>query len=311
MNKTRAFENLELDINADYTKDEIKRQYKRMALLYHPDKNRLPNASTKFQEIHESYEYIDSYCCHDYSHDDIPDDDFIDENENIDKSTYTYTLLSFLRNILNPASQKNSAIYIIIEQITSKCERKVLDLLSKLDKNILVKVNEVLKMNLDVFHVSVEIINKIDELIAEKQRNDEIIILNPTIDDLFEDNLYKLTVNGFTYVVPLWHHELVYDNSGNDIYVNCNPILAENQRIDNNNNVHIDIEYNMCDLWGKTTVVVQLGSRQFQINPQLLKLTRTQTVILANQGISKINTKDIYNVSKRGDVYLNITILLK
>jgi hypothetical protein len=280
-----------------------------MALLYHPDKNRLQNASTKFQEIHESYEYINTYCCDD----DInsKDDDYLDENENIDKSTYAYTLLSFLRNILNPASQKNSAIYIIIQQITSKCERKVLDLLSKLDKNILVKVSEVLKMNLDVFHVSPEIINKIDELIAEKQRNDEIIILNPTIDDLFEDNLYKLTVNGFTYVVPLWHHELVYDNSGNDIYVNCNPILAENQRIDNNNNVHVDIEYNMCDLWGKTTVGVQIGSRQFQINPQLLKLTRTQTVILANQGISKINTKDIYNVSKRGDVYLNITILLK
>ena len=161
-----------------------------------------------------------------------------------------------------------------------------------------------------MFHLSPNIINKIDELIAEKQKNDEIIILNPTIDDLFENNLYKLTMNSFTYIVPLWHHELVYDNSGNDIYVNCYPVLAENMSIDNNNNLHVDLEYNMCDLWENQIVYVKIGSRQFQINPQLLKLSRTQTVVLANQGISKINTKDIYNVSKRGDVHLNITIFV-
>jgi hypothetical protein len=169
-------------------------------------------------------------------------------------------------------------------------------------------VGEIIKM--DAFHLSPEIINKIDEIIAEKQKNDEVIILNPTIDDLFENNLYRLTVNSFTYIVPLWHHELVYDNSGNDIYVNCNPVLEKRINIDNKNNLHVDIEYKIMDLWGKATVDVQIGSRKFQINPQLLKLTRTQTVILANQGISKINTNDIYNVSKRGDVYLNIQILV-
>jgi hypothetical protein len=296
MNNTKAFENLQLDINRDYSDEEIKRQYKKLALLYHPDKNKSPDASIKFQQIHESYEYLIRH-------------DLDNDSENIDRTTYTYTLLSFLRNILNNKNtDQNGIIYIIIEQLTNTCEKKVLDLLSKLDKKILIKVGEIIKM--DAFHLSPEIINKIDEIIAEKQKNDEVIILNPTIDDLFENNLYRLTVNSFTYIVPLWHHELVYDNSGNDIYVNCNPVLEKRINIDNKNNLHVDIEYKIMDLWGKATVDVQIGSRKFQINPQLLKLTRTQTVILANQGISKINTNDIYNVSKRGDVYLNIQILV-
>jgi hypothetical protein len=33
------------------------------------------------------------------------------------------------------------------------------------------------------------------------------------------------------YCIPLWHHELVYDNSGSDIYVKCNPILDENENV--------------------------------------------------------------------------------
>ena len=308
MNEKRAYENLQLNEMLDYTDAEIKRQYKRMALLYHPDKNKSPDASVKFQEIHESYEFI-------INNNEYIDADEFNEFENIDKTTYAYTLLSFLRNIVNidldnHPNQKNSIIYIIIDRITSTCEKKAIDVLAKLDKQILIKVNEVLKYNIEVFHLSPNIINKIDELIAEKQKNDEIIILNPTIDDLFENNLYKLTMNSFTYIVPLWHHELVYDNSGNDIYVNCYPVLAENMSIDNNNNLHVDLEYNMCDLWENQIVYVKIGSRQFQINPQLLKLSRTQTVVLANQGISKINTKDIYNVSKRGDVHLNITIFV-
>jgi len=33
-----------------------------------------------------------------------------------------------------------------------------------------------------------------------------------------------------------------------------------------------------------------------------------QTVVLKNEGISKINTKDIYDISKKSDVYLHIAL---
>ena len=139
MNEKRAYENLQLNEMLDYTDAEIKRQYKRMALLYHPDKNKSPDASVKFQEIHESYEFI-------INNNEYIDADEFNEFENIDKTTYAYTLLSFLRNIVNidldnHPNQKNSIIYIIIDRITSTCEKKAIDVLAKLDKQILIKVN--------------------------------------------------------------------------------------------------------------------------------------------------------------------------
>ena len=33
----------------------IKKQYRRLALIYHPDKSQLPNTATKFQNITEAY----------------------------------------------------------------------------------------------------------------------------------------------------------------------------------------------------------------------------------------------------------------
>ena len=92
------------------------------------------------------------------------------------------------------------------------------------------------------------------EYFSNKIKNDECIILNPTIDDLLANNLYKLRVNDFTYIVPLWHHELVYDNSGNDIYVKCFPMLPDNVCIDDQNNIHIDCKYDIKEILNKEYV---------------------------------------------------------
>ena len=38
--------------------EEIKKAYRRLAVLFHPDKNRSPEASTLFQEINEAHEVL-------------------------------------------------------------------------------------------------------------------------------------------------------------------------------------------------------------------------------------------------------------
>jgi hypothetical protein len=46
------------------------------------------------------------------------------------------------------------------------------------------------------------------------------------------------------------------------------------------------------------------------INIELLKLISSQQFIFAKQGISKINTDDVFNVSKKGDIIVNIELTM-
>jgi len=303
MNKAAAYKYLDLDINdPDIDVDMIKRQYRLKALIYHPDKNKSPNAVSKFQEIHNAYEYLlraEEYANHD-------DDANPDSND----ESYRNLFMMFLKKILeNDTGQ--SVFYNIIQRITTMCESKAFELLERLDKPTLIKTCIILTKYKDAFHITDNIIEKITGLIQTRNENDECIILNPTLKDMYNNNLYRLSVNGETYIIPLWHHELVYDNLGHDIYVNCLPDLPDHISIDENNNIHIDVKYNIRDIWEHEYIQVQCDTMCYPIQVNTLKLTNKQNVIFAKQGLSKINAKNIYDVSNRGDVYVTVHLILQ
>jgi len=311
MNYKKACGTLELNMEDEITTESLKRQYRRQALKYHPDKNPSNNAVAKFQEIQESYEFLKKYKDFKDFKDSASDSEEDTDSENSDcsenRNNYKHILLSFLKNILIP-EKRNQLFYTILKQVASTCEANALEILRKLEKQNLIQVFDIIDRNKDVLHFTEEFINQIKDLISEKTKNDECIILNPTLIDLFENNLYKVKINGFTYVVPLWHNELVYDNSGNDIYVKCVPILPENTSIDDKNNIHVSHQYKIQDIWKKECLTITVGSANFYILRETLKMKEEQSFTFIKQGISRINTKNIYDVENKGDVIITIQL---
>ena len=151
----------------------------------------------------------------------------------------------------------------------------------------------------------------------ESSRMTETMILKPSLDDLWENNLYKYTDMGLTnktFLIPLWHHEIVYElNEETDFTVKLQPKMPSNNIwIDADNHLQQTQEYSMYEIWGfaskEKCMFVFFGSRKFMFYPHELLITKYQTFTWYNQGLSKINEDNTYDVSQKGDVTLHIYI---
>jgi hypothetical protein len=197
---------------------------------------------------------------------------------------------------------------MIIIKVINTCEKNALLLLEKIDKTLLMKIRDFLGKYKDILHLSPAFLDELDKLLDKKNKKDKYVIIHPFIYDLYENNLYKLVENDNVFLIPVWHHELVYDNSGSDLYVSCYPLLHENSWIDENNDVHIKLSYSIQDIFGKKTVEFELGKKVFELSVTDMNLVEYQEIVLPNQGISKINTKDIYDISDKSDIIVHVTL---
>jgi hypothetical protein len=292
MNKKEAYKILQIDITETIpTESDIKRQYHIMALKYHPDKNPSPDAIVHFIKIKEAYDLLLEN----------PDCTYHTENSYVD------LLQNFLKNIWKKEN-KVSLFSIIIEKIVNYSEYKILELLECVDKTIIISIYDVFSKYRDSFHYSEEFLEKIKDVLSKKIQQEEYIVLNPSIDDLFDCNLYRMIVEDETYIVPLWQHELVYDNHGKEIYIECNPIVSDNISIDAENHIHMFSIYDIKDIWNKL-IEINVGKQKFSILSEKLLLKQNQTIILKGQGLPKPNLHDIYDISQKGDIYLHIELV--
>lgn len=303
---------LDIDLSEDVPVEIVKKQYHKRALQFHPDKNKSLGAADQFRLVQEAYEYAMKYQGYLEDSDmDLEADSEVHVGQTVLSSYYTL-LNEFLGGILGTESAnelQDRVMKCVIHRLVDICESKAMAFLETLDKPLLIKTYHLLEKHADQFHFTEPIMEKIRSIMIEETEGDERIILRPLLDDLFADNLYKLQEGGTTYLVPLWHHELVYDNSGNDLYVSCVPLLPDNVTIDEHNHIIIELRINIRDVWEKDCISFFLGKREFSFKKDCLRLTsQLQMVLLKGHGIAKIDTRDIYNVSQHSDIRVFIEL---
>ena len=146
----------------------------------------------------------------------------------------------------------------------------------------------------------------------KKYKNVEVYKLNPGINDLLNNNLYKLYVNDDLFLVPLWHNESYFDCSGSEIIVICEPELSNDITIDDDNNICIKKELCVQDdlsdlIHNNKSIKINMGDKEYEILVSDLKIKREQYYRIKNKGLSKIK-KDIYDVSEKTDIIVKIIL---
>ena len=132
-----------------------------------------------------------------------------------------------------------------------------------------------------------------------------IYIINPSFENIKNSEIFKLEINDDTIYVPLWHQEMIYENS----IIKIHPLLPTNITIDDFNNIHIIYNNkftNLLKLINEDINFIEIDN--YTVNLHELKLKKNQIITLKNKGIPLINSLDILDNKIRGNVLIHINL---
>jgi hypothetical protein len=300
-----------------YTLKELKTNYKIAALKHHPDKHFNSQESTmKFKEINEAYLYLHG------KHDNH------DNNDNENDHCYANLLSKFISSLMNKFSYTQIAtVHIVIQVLMNKCEMLTSTLFDHMDRESLLFIHQLIIKYHSILELGRERLNSIREIIKKKLQENDIIIIQPTISELFnENNIQVVEHEKNIYYVPLWHTEIYYninqpcENGGGqereereerELIVKCIPSLPEHIYIDELNNIYIDVRTRVENLFNQTKLTVLMSeSVSFDIPIHTLEFKTHQTITLKKCGIPMINTENVYDVSEKMDIVIHLEILI-
>ena len=318
----------------ELTNNELKKAYHINALIYHPDKNKALDSTNNFQKIHDAYNYlhklINTKKDNNYNnYNNYKNDDEANETK------YNIILINFINILIKNYTNNNEIdeldelneindIQFNVKKFKKDCidysYTLIENILDKLNIDLLEEIFNILNNKNLIYHniTNTKAIELIKKILLKKLKDYNIFIINPNLKNLLTSDVYKLIINQETSTetdtdelyIPLWHNELNYNNN----IIKIHPIIQDNIEIDNENN--ITINYN-----NSFTVIQKLIEKyeypyfeiivehlNLMIPLKELKITKNQKYIFNNIGIPKINTNDIFDISNKAKIIININL---
>ena len=305
-----------LNLKYNYTSEDLKKNYRLLALKHHPDKNANSDESCEhFKEVNAAYLYLLNF---DISHDAHTSHDVEEETGGPDSyiSIFRVFIQSLLQKMTSVSKEHTSiTINTLMKIIVEDCHELSLKMFEDLDKDAAYNIYEIITTYHKAFHISAEKLALFEQIMRNKMALDNLVVISVSLDDLFEpNNIYILEHDDKKFYIPLWHTELYYklgekDNTTVDLIVRCIPKTPSHIYIDANNDIYIDIRMKISDLLDKKCIEIDIGNRVFTIDASTLYIKNTQTHILHGAGIPIINTKNIYDTSEKSSIFVNIELV--
>jgi len=322
-----------LNLHCPFTESQLKRQYKLNLLKFHPDKNRdnQEAATEKTKDINEAYTSLQKIVQNNEDDDNVNSTDEPSINLGGD---YWNIWNDFLYNYLethwkmdgsgsgsgdNPTHNQDKvfaicsrfiqSITLDYDNIASKCK----EVIGKLDKQAAKTILDLIFSYSSLAKFPINIAREVKEslrTVVEEVHN--IIVISPSMNDLFNDYVYVYDKNNEKYFVPLWHHEVVYNipSENNELTVKCTPDLPDHITIDDDNNIHIDVSWKASNLLATASDEIEytVANKTLTIPMQNIVLKKQQKIILPKCGISRIDLVDIYNNSNKSDIIFHVSL---
>lgn len=307
MNKN-PYQILELDINKNLSKDDIKKAYKKLILKYHPDKN-TEDTTDKFKEIQTAYEIL-SNDNKKLEYDSLPANEKVKYYEKlksiiIKKYPYIDDYFSFIiKNFYdgNEKNLENDLETFNFNSIYKNFVEKIPEVLNSIDyKNI--------KLKPYVFDINItgkihgtlidRYLNKYQNLLIERETKPEINIFVPFTEDIYilenEGEIGINNINGNIIIeidIPNIHNN--FTKLDDDLYVEIeipiyNYLYGGILKFENLDNTEIIVDYKSL----LENNIIKINNKGF------LKKTENENNIERGDMIIILKIKDLESLRDR------------
>ena len=292
MNYERACRTLNL--HDGFTTSQLKRAYYKKCLQYHPDKN--PDGEEEFKQVQCAYEFLRTS-----SRTFIVEDHSIFTYKDIFEKFINMSMKTTdVKDLLHQLVFSTSSIDWILEHSSEELVLELYSFLSKHQETIPIDIERVKR--------------RVDEIKKTKR----IYTLHPTLKELYTHQIYVLEHEKETYYIPLWHHELYFDDfivynepSFEDISLSSTPsyTLPQDVNIDTDNDIHLTYIIPKENLFHREYITFDYQNIiHLQIPLSKCYIKSQQTYTFYHQGIPYINTHQVFNIKKKSNFYIHITI---